>query len=337
MSLLAQGSYGCVYYPGYSCKSKKMDKKYVSKLSRDDKESQVEYNMSKIVKKIPNYSKHFIVIERKCKVKQPKINKIKSGCEFIEKRDYPSYVLMYSKYLKSKELHKIIMNEILTKSTLIQLTQIISNRIRELLSVGIIHMDLHFANILVSDKNNRLYVIDFGLALDSNRFFIGGKINTSYIESKWHPYTTNWPSFCLEYIFISLIVKENQTLTKHNIFSTISDYYNNHKVLNTLLDKTYVEETYEYYKFLENNSSEDNLKLLISSSNTWDHYKLAYHILKYMSLKSIEFIEFKWLLLLMMHPIPTYRPTEEELGEHFKHYSELFQDKSNTKDIIFKD
>ena len=77
MSLLAQGSYGCVYYPGYSCKKKKMNKKYVSKLSRDDKESQVEYNTSKIVKKIPNYSKHFIVIERKCKVKQPKINKIK--------------------------------------------------------------------------------------------------------------------------------------------------------------------------------------------------------------------------------------------------------------------
>ena len=337
MSLLAQGSYGCVYYPGYSCKNKKMNEKYVSKLSRDDKESQVEYNMSKIVKKIPNYSKHFIVIERKCKVKQPKINKIKNGCEFIQKRDYPSYVLMYSKYLKSKELNEIIINEVLTKATLIQLTQIISNRIRELLSVGIIHMDLHFANILVSDKNNRLYVIDFGLALDSNRFFIGGKINTSYIESKWHSYTTNWPSFCLEYIFISLIVKENQTLTKHNIFSTISDYYNNHKVLNTLLDKTYIEETYEYYKFLENNSSENNLKLLISSSNTWDHYKLAYHILKYMSIKSIEFVELKWLLLLMMHPIPTYRPTQEELSEHFKHYSELFQNKVNTNNITFKD
>ena len=67
--LLAQGSYGCVYHPGYSCNDKTTYTKYVSKLSRDDKPTQVEYNMGQLVKKIPKYSKRFIIIEKKCKIK----------------------------------------------------------------------------------------------------------------------------------------------------------------------------------------------------------------------------------------------------------------------------
>ena len=84
--LLAQGSYGCVYYPGYMCNGKKKENKYVSKLARNDKSTQVEYDIGKLVKKIPNYNKRFIVIEKKCKIKQNKIDSMKEGCEFIKKK-----------------------------------------------------------------------------------------------------------------------------------------------------------------------------------------------------------------------------------------------------------
>ena len=334
--LLAQGSYGCVYHPGYSCTTDTQTTKYVSKLSRDDKPTQVEYNMGKLVKKIPNYDKRFIVIEKKCKIKRSKVEKLKEGCEFIQKREYPSYVLLYSRYLKSVELSTVLSDTTISYYRLIQITHTIYKRISELYSVGIIHMDLHFGNILVSKKNGRIYVIDFGLALDKNRFFIENRLNMSYIHEKWFDYKTDWPSWSLDYIFISLIVREHQSLTKINILDTITHYYNEKKnVLGDYLDKTYIQVAFDYYKSFEKNSSEENIKLLLEYNHTWDDYKLAYHILSYMRRKSIDFIEFKWLLLLMMHPLPHLRPTQEELKEHFHNYLELFKEYETFK--IHKD
>ena len=51
--------------------------------------------------------------------------------------------------------------------------------------------------------------------------------------------------------------------------------------------------------------------------------------------KSVDFAEFKWLLLLMMHPIPEYRPTKKELKEHFRNYLDIFKDYDSKK--IHKD
>ena len=332
--LLAQGSYGCVYYPGYSCTNKTKYTKYVSKLSRDDKPTQVEYNMGQVVMKIPNYNKRFIVIEKKCKIK--KIDDIKEGCEFIQKRDYPSYVLLYSRYLKSEELATVLSEKMISYYKLIQITHTVYNRISELYSVGIIHMDLHFGNVLVSKKNGRIFVIDFGLALDKNRFFKDNRLDISYINEKWFNYKTDWPSWPLEYIFISLIVKENQELTKITILDTITNYYKGKKnVLEEYLDKNYIQIAYEYYKSFEKNSRDKNIRILLEYNNTWDYYKLAYHILSYMRRKSIDFAEFKWLLLLMMHPIPEYRPTQKELKEHFRNYLDIFKEYESKK--IHKD
>ena len=322
--LLAQGSYGCVYYPGYTCSGNKKEDKYVTKLSRNDKATKVEYEIGKLVKKIPNYSKRFIIIEKKCLIKPKKIDSMKEDCNFIKKKYYSSYVLLYSKYLKSKELAHVLTSQEISYYKLIELTKTIYNRITELYSVGIIHMDLHFGNILVSNKNGHIYVIDFGLSLDVNHFFKDNDLNLSYLNERWFNYKTDWPSWTLEYIFISLIVKEKEKLNKINILSTITEYYNANKVLNNNLDKNYIKVAYDYYKSFENNSRETNIKLLIKYSNTWDYYKLAYHILSYMNRKSIVFNEFKWLLLLMMNPIPEYRPNKDELKEHFDNYLEIF-------------
>lgn len=324
--ILGQGTYGCVYYPSYSCDGKEKDKLYVSKLSKNDKYSQNEYDIGKLVKKIPNYSKKFLIVEKRCKIKQPQVDAMKSGCNFIKKRSYPSYVLLYSKYLKSVELAYFLKDKKLSRFKVLEIIHSLYKRISQLYSVGVIHMDLHFGNILVSKKNDNLYVIDFGLSLDSNQFLKEDQINLSYIENKFfikRPFTS---SLTLEYIFICLMVKENEELNKINILETITEYYDYNKVLYTYLDADYIKNTYEYYKFLEHNSRDTNIRLLLQHTNTWDYYKLAYHILYYMD-NFVEFNELKWLLLLMMHPIPSFRPTKEELQEHFENYLELVKNK----------
>ena len=131
------------------------------------------------------------------------------------------------------------------------------------------------------------------------------------------------------------MLKSAVPLTQQNIISTIKHYYKNNKILSSYLDKTYIITAYQYYKSYANYSSEENIKNLLQFSNTWDYYKLAYHILSYMRRKSIDFAEFKWLLLLMMHPIPEYRPTKKELKEHFRNYLDIFKDYDSKK--IHKD
>jgi len=324
--LLGQGTYGCVYYPSYSCDGKVKDKMYVSKLSKNNKAAQNEYDIGKLVKKIPNYSKKFLIVEKRCIIKQPQIDAIKTGCNFIKKRSYPSYVLLYSKYLKSRQLNDILNEKQLTRYKALEIIHSIYKRISQLYSVGVIHMDLHFANILISKKHERVYIIDFGLSLDSNQFFKGDQINLSYIDNKFfinRPFT---PSLTLEYIFICLMVKENEELNKITILETITEYYDYNKVIYTYLGEDYIKNTYEYYKSLEHNSRDTNIKLLLQYTNTWDYYKLAYHLLSDMD-SFVLFDELKWLLLLMMHPIPSLRPTKEELQEHFKNYLELIKNK----------
>lgn len=322
--ILGQGTFGCVYYPSYSCDGTQKDKMYVSKLSKNNKASQNEYEIGKIVKKIPNYSKKFIIVEKRCIIKQPQVDAIKTGCNFIHKRSYPSYVLLYSKYLKSIELYDLLKEKQLSRLKFLEIIHSISKRISELYSVGVIHMDLHFGNILVSNKSGKLYVIDFGLSLDSNQFFKGDHINLSYLDKHIFINRPFSPSLTLEYIFICLMVKENEELNKINILETITEYYDYNKVLHTYLEQDYIKKAYDYYKSLEHNSRDTNIKLLLQYTNTWDYYKLAYHILNYMD-SFIVFDELKWLLLLMMHPIPSFRPTKDELQEHFKNYLELIK------------
>jgi hypothetical protein len=147
-------------------------------------------------------------------------------------------------------------------------------------------------------------------------------LNMKYLKEKWFDYKTDWPSWPMEYIFISLMIKENVDLTKKNIMSTIKKYYKQNKTIGHFLDETYIKEAYSYFKSFAKESTVSNTKRLLKFSNTWDYYKLAYTILSYIRRNYIKFVNFEWLLLLMVHPNPEFRPTKEELKEHFVNYLE---------------
>jgi len=322
-SLLAQGAYGCVYYPGLSC-GKTDISKYVSKLVRDDKTSRTEYNIGQLVKTIPHYDKLYIIPEKKCKITNTYVNEIKEGCKMIEKHSNNSkFIILYSKYLESDELSDVLINNEMDYYKLLKLSYTIYKRISSLLSAGIIHMDLHFSNILIS-KKNKVYAIDFGLCLDQSKFMIGETPNMAYLHENWFSYKPDWPSWTIEYILLSLMIKEKVTLTKENIKTAIDSYYKEHSTLSFFLNKSAIKYSYSYFESYANHSNNHNIKKLLLFSNTWDYYKLGHHVLSYMRRKSIDFPELKWLLLMMMNPNPELRPTTEELKVHFDNYLKLF-------------
>ena len=67
---LGEGSYGCVYYPGITCKGKKNKKNLVTKIQEINFYSDNEKNNGKYIKtNIKNYNKYFIPILKFCIVK----------------------------------------------------------------------------------------------------------------------------------------------------------------------------------------------------------------------------------------------------------------------------
>jgi tRNA A-37 threonylcarbamoyl transferase component Bud32 len=350
--LLAQGSYGCVYYPGYSCAGKETTTQYVSKLSRDDKYSKVEYDMGQRIKKIPHYEKRFIVVEKKCKVKKPLLEQT-TDCS-ITRTDRDEYVLMYSKYLNSIELSKVLSKQKLTYYKLLQITNSLVNRITEMGSVGIVHMDLHFGNILWSKKDNHLYVIDFGLAIDTTQFYKGkgkgkgkgtgtgkgkdSELNIRYLNECFMRFNPTWPSWTLEYHFLTLMIKENKELTSQNVLKTITTYYNNNEVIQKYIGKQFIQSAYEWFEPLtKTDDIRENIRFLLSFASTWDYYKIALHGLNYILAHSIPFTELKFLLLLMIHPNPTFRPTSEELSLILMQFLSDYDEYKNRKIGLLKD
>ena len=72
---LASGAYGCVYYPGYDCNGKEIDKKeYITKLVLNNFSTITEYTVSDMIKKIPEYKRHFIIINKHCSISNKRLN-----------------------------------------------------------------------------------------------------------------------------------------------------------------------------------------------------------------------------------------------------------------------
>lgn len=83
---LAAGVYGCVYYPGYTCKGVAMKKKkLVSKLTVLNEISQTEIDAGILLKKCPRYEDHFVLVERECPIQYTALSEMKKGCEMVEK------------------------------------------------------------------------------------------------------------------------------------------------------------------------------------------------------------------------------------------------------------
>jgi serine/threonine protein kinase len=208
---LGEGSYGCVYYPGISCKGKKNKKNLVTKIQEINFYSDNEKNNGNYIKKnIKNYSKYFNPVLKYCIVK---FNTIKNSNLDINKcntlfdeynsstinGDYASnpsnpsnpsnsiinnqYILMYSSYIKNYSL-----KDFYSKNNFEFVFSILNHVYKLIYSltllnqVGIIHNDLHINNILINLKNLYPIIIDFGLSFNINNCY---KLNKDYIDFQY--------------------------------------------------------------------------------------------------------------------------------------------------------
>lgn len=214
---LGEGSYGCVYYPGITCKGKKNKKNLITKIQEINFYSDNEKNNGKYIKaNIKNYNKYLSPVTKYCIVKfntieRSNLNISKCNILFDEYNSsanvnyediiYNSsatrdslplpknsivneqYILMYSSYIKSYTLKDFYSNYTIEfVSSVLTHSYKILYGISLLNSVGIIHNDLHIGNVLINLKNLNPVIIDFGLSFNINNCY---KLNKDYIDFQY--------------------------------------------------------------------------------------------------------------------------------------------------------
>lgn len=336
-NFLSSGVYGCVYHPPYDCEGKaEMDKKYVSKIVKSDFTAKTEYDVGKLLKdymgklhKLDVVVKRkelediliksgFITVVKTCSIERRHLSRSKMlpNCKLFDKDKTleKKYVILKSKYVKSMELSDYLKKNS-TQKLIMKTFFLICERINTLLSVGIIHHDLHFGNILYD--GDKLYLIDFGLSMLEHKFITQNKPNFIYLKDAIFKYYPSWIYWSIDYHLLCYLVHEGK-LTKSIIDYTIYNYLKHNRILK-LLGNRFVERFGEvaatYFMKYEGVPIDTAIVDLLKSSSTWDLYKTALHFMEIYFTTKIELPAFKTLLMIMTHPIPEYRPVKDEMKE----------------------
>ena len=229
--------------------------------------------------------------------------------------------MFYSKYVKSPELSEYLKKKS-TEAIIIKTYFLLCDRIDTMLTAGIIHHDLHFGNILYDGST--LYVIDFGLAMIQNKFLINNKPNYPYLKEAIFRYSPAWNYWTIEYHLLCYLVHEGQ-LTRAIIEYTINYYLSKNVVFKLLgIDflKGYQRVAIDYFMKYDSMLIDDAIIDLLQAARTWDLYKIALHYLDIYYITKLELESFKTLLMIMIHPIPEFRPKQEmkEFNSALLHY-----------------
>ena len=146
-TLLSQGGYGCVYYPGISCDGKidKDNKKIVTKLQIDEEWTRREIEIGEKITNINNFLSFFSPVIESCPVNISKIDKkILGECEVIKPEKGFDYILMSIPFIdRDKFLYVLIKN--FNRSLLLHLLEtnkFILTAIKLLINNKLIHFDL---------------------------------------------------------------------------------------------------------------------------------------------------------------------------------------------------
>jgi hypothetical protein len=322
---LASGAYGCIYHPPYDCKGKDLkDKSHVTKLVKDDYTSQTEYDVSTLLKGIEG----FLLIDKRCSINSTSIQPMVKGCDLIERKDpqlEKKYLLLYSKYIHGTELVKYIKKHF-TIEKLMKTMFFLCKQIELLIDNKIIHHDLHFGNVMYDYDTNKMIVIDFGLAIIANKFYKEGKINYPYLKNAIFNYTPSWQYFSIDEHLLCYMVHEGD-LTERVIQDTLDEYLETHLLKNLPIYQHYRESSFNYFKKYIGKPREYTIKKFLSWWNTWDYYKISLHLLKIYIKMNIDYPELYMLLLLMVHPIPKYRPTVIDMNKNINILSKSYSSK----------
>jgi serine/threonine protein kinase len=353
--LLSQGGFGCVYYPGITCKGEKnKDKKMVTKIQKDDFTAQNEIYIGEKIKSISNYNLFFLPVISSCSIN---LAQIKSSslieCEVISKKHEFEYILMDIPFMPNKSFFSFLIDYDKTKKHIIlDMTETYSyllNSIQDLVQKEIIHFDLKAENILYSTSANNPLIIDFGISIPVE------KLQTDNLSDYFYIFAPDYYIWPLEVHIINYLIHQNsQPLNVDDVNFICNEFVNKNKALSIFsksFQDAYLKSCKTACKSYLGKSMEDIISIVKTSYNTWDNYALS---VLYLRLLAIMFgkgfvnnkllIYFSQLLLENISPFPHKRYSLKKtltkfreiffIDEKPKNYIELIDNFYYDKDFL---
>jgi serine/threonine protein kinase len=158
--MIGEGAYGCAFDPPLECEDDKSVKNgSIGKLT-SIYEASIEYSFSMALKTLPYADEYFVLIDSACvpKAKHTQKDKSFSKCKGLEKVDLKKTVQLIMPF-GGKPLSTLVF----IPDAFHTLGQKLLEAGTLLLLGGIVHSDLHYANVLI-DSSGGLRIIDFGNA-----------------------------------------------------------------------------------------------------------------------------------------------------------------------------
>lgn len=355
--LLNQGGFGCVYYPGLSCKGKiKKKSNYVSKLQKRSFSSTNEEQISDLIKKISKYDDYFIPISKSCNVDVKKINKkLISKCNIVSSEDddeTDNYVLMEIPFIDNIPFFEVITNVDYEKNdvflNIIESYEFLLDAINILIQNNIVHFDLKGNNILFNKSSDTPQIIDFGLSIPIK------DINSNNIKKYFYIYSPDYYIWPLEVHVICFLLHGTKEKNSHDSYTlTIKDAHDiaqefvyGNKALQIFSDnfkKLYLNACKKELDKYIGVTTEENITNLKNFYKTWDNYALSIIYLKMFHYlfpvgfhRNSMIINFSQLLLLNINPNPSKRLNIKDTKKQFKNLFHLSNIDVNTYSQIIE-
>jgi serine/threonine protein kinase len=314
ITLLNQGTYGCVFRPGIECSSKQLtSKKYITKIQKYKETSAREVEMGKKIQKIPGYAQYYAPIIESCDITVGALNndaEVKK-CEFINMApEYKNktYESNRIRYVGKNTLGEYWVKEAANVSQLESYFRKLINThttlltgIAKLNAANIMHFDMKENNVICKDKSGRPIIIDFGLSVDTTKIASPEEFSA---DDAFFTYGVAYEPWCLDIGMITYMIhktknanveqptmnawrKENATLEETN--KVIGEFITTNPTMMELFTPEVVEEYKKkaeaYYAPLVeggmlNIPSWGNVyDELIKYHKSWDNYGVAVTVL----------------------------------------------------------
>ncbi len=315
---IGEGSYGCIYHPALNKDgSESNNKKYVSKIQKDNKYADNEKKIGELVVKIDGYINHFAPILIKNKLSIAKVKKnIFNDCSVLKrKKKSNNLIIMKMEYIngddfidyliKNKESVEIVKNLISTYTHLL-------TSIKLLTDIKVIHFDLKGDNILYNVDKDIPILIDFGLSINMNDL-INQNISLEKLKKSFYVFGPDYYIWPIEVHYLCYLLNVNDRPNKNDIEKICKEYVKENIALSMNCSKQFIK---KYYKecvneLLNINSLPFNEQInkVLSSWFTWDNYSLSIIYLIFIYYLNINgyinnklIIRFSEILLLNIHP-----------------------------------
>jgi len=232
----AEGSYGCVYKPGFKCN--KAESNNVSKVV-NNKYAQQEIVMSNLIRDIPKYKDYFVPVESWCEIDSSRVE----SCNAL--RSASTFMVLNIPFKKTVDIDFTLVS---FRSLLPHLTK--------LCQADIVHFDLTLHNILFTPAP---LIIDFGISMHMTNLNVK---NSFYM---YNPQQYEWP---IDVHLLCHLVRK-PILTKEALTTVVQEVYRQSPVLNMRSVPACV----KHYSYILNGV--DPIQRLLLGWKTWDLYALA--------------------------------------------------------------